>query len=168
MSASQSVPELVAEAQAKAKTFADRISEIQELEEGSKVEDLRATTKELELIAVDIYSVFEARMQHTFKRGPFSRKLKALLLEAGKADLANRIHLYYLAINVLKHGTGASYRELLETPSSGFVVRPSADIKGDENPEGLVDVTVAGFFDGLAATILEAFAFLDNRAASKV
>ncbi len=59
-------------------------------------------------------------MQHHFKRGPFSRKLKASLLVSGRDDLADRIHQYYLAINVLKHGTGASYRELLDAPSAFF------------------------------------------------
>ena len=170
MEASKSVVELVAAAQANAKTAEDRISEIQALMDGqngsdAQVEEFRAATVALELAAVDIFSVFEARMQHHFKRGPFSRKLKSLLLEAGQTDLADRVYQYYLAINVLKHGMGASYRELLNTPSSLFVVKPTTDIIADEAhpPAGLVDVSVPGFFDGLAATILEAYHFLEDR-----
>jgi hypothetical protein len=170
MGASQSLLELVAAAQANAKTSEDRISEILKLMDGqngsdAQVEELRAATVSLELAAVDIFSLFEARMQHHFRRGPFSRKLKSLLLEAEQTDLADRVHQYYLAINVLKHGKGASYRELLNAPSTLFVVKPTEDIIADEAhaPAGLVDVSVPGFFNGLTTTILEAYHFLENR-----
>ena len=170
MRASQSVPELVAAAQANAKTSEDRVSGILKLMDGqngsdAQVKELRAATDALELAAVDIFSLFEARMQHHFRRGPFSRKLKSLLLESEQTDLADRVHQYYLAINVLKHGKGASYRELLNTPSSLFVIKPIEDIIADEAhaPAGLIDVTVPGFFDGLTTTILEAYHFLENR-----
>ncbi len=170
MEPSQSVPELVAAAQANAKTSEDRVSEVLKLMDGqngsdAQVEELRDATVALELAAVDIFTLFEARMQHHFKRGPFSRKLRSLLLKSEQTDLADRLHQYYLAINVLKHGTGASYRELLNAPSSLFVVKPAEDIAAnEEHPSaGLVDVNVPGFFDGLAATILEAYHFLENR-----
>jgi len=170
MGASQSLLELVAAAQANAKTSEDRISEILKLMDGqngsdAQVEELRAATVSLELVAVDTFSLFEARMQHHFKRGPFSRKLKSLLLESEQTDLADRVYQYYLAINVLKHGKGASYRELLNAPSTLFVVKPTEDIIADEAhvPAGLVDVSVPGFFDGLSTTILEAYHFLENR-----
>ncbi|OUS35344.1 hypothetical protein A9Q94_13035 [Rhodobacterales bacterium 56_14_T64] len=170
MGASQSLLELVAAAQANAKTSEDRISDILKLMDGrtgsdAQVEDLRAATVSLELAAVDIFSLFEARMQHHFRRGPFSRKLKSLLLDKGQTDLAERISQYYLAINVLKHGKGASYRELLNTPSPLVVVKPAKGIIADEThaSTGLVDVSVPGFFDGLTTTILEAYHFLENR-----
>ncbi|NIZ61399.1 hypothetical protein DL239_10470 [Sedimentitalea sp. CY04] len=170
MSASQSILELVAAAQATAKTSEDCISEITKLMGGqagsdAQVEELRAATVALELAAIDIFSLFEARMQHHFRRGPFSRKLKALLVEAGQADLADRVHQSYLAINVLKHGTGASYREMLQLPKPLFVVKPSKVIADDDTqaPSALVDVTAPGFFDGLTTTILDAYHFLENR-----
>ena len=170
MGASQSLLELIAAAQANAKTSEDRISENLKLMDGqngsdAQVEELRAATVSLELAAVDIFSLFEARMQHHFRRGPFSRKLKSLLLEAGKTDLADRVHQYYLAINVLKHGKGASYRELLNAPSTLFILKPTEDIIADEAhaPAGLVDVSMPGFFNGLTTTILESYHFLENR-----
>ena len=170
MATSQSVPELVAAARTTAKTSEDRISEVLILtggENGSEaqVEELRAATVALELVAVDIFTLFEARMQHHFKRGPFSRKLKSLLLEEKQTDLADRIHQYYLAINVLKHGKGASYRELLNAPSSLFVMRPTTEAIADEThtPVGLVDITAPRFIDGLTTTILEAYHFLEAR-----
>lgn len=170
METSQSVLELVAAAQANAKTYEDQVSEILKLMDDQSrseahVEDLRAATVAIELAAVDTFSLFEARMQHHFKRGPFSRKLKSLLLETGEADLASRIHHYYLMINVLKHGKGASYRELLNDPNCPFVVHPTQDIIADEahSSASLIDVSVPGFFEGLTTAILEAYQFLENR-----
>jgi len=170
MGSSQSLLELVEASQATAKTSENCISEIlkrMDGQNGSKVqiEELRAAIVSLELAAVDIFSVFEARMQHHFRRGPFSRKLKSMLLAAGKTDLADKVHQYYLAINVLKHGKGASYRELLNFPSTLFVVKQTERVIADEEhpPAGLIDVSVPGFFDGLTETILEAYHFLENR-----
>lgn len=170
MGTSQSVPELVAAAQAAAQTSENRIQDILKRTEGqectgAEVEELRAATVALESGAVDIFSLFEARMQHHFKRGPFSRKLRSMLLEAEQADLAERVHQYYLAINVLKHGKGASYRALLNTPSVLFNVRPSPDSLADETPPAvaLIDVTQPEFFVGLTATLLDAYHFLENR-----
>jgi len=168
MDDSQSLVELVAAAQADAKMVEGRISDVLKLMDGqsgsdAQVEELHAATVLLELAAVDIFSLFEARMQHHFKRGPFSRKLKALLLAEGETDLANKLHQYYLAVNVLKHGKGASYRELLKAPSSLVVVKPTQDTDEAHAPASLVDVNVSGFFDGLTTTILEASSFLENR-----
>jgi hypothetical protein len=170
MEASHHVLELVKSAQVNAKISEARISDILKRMEGqnrsdAKVEELRAAIILLELEAVDIFSLFEARMQHHFKRGPFSRKLKSLLLESQQTDLADKFYQYYLAMNVLKHGRGASYRELLNVPNSLFVVKSNEDIIIDEEhlSTGLVDVSVPGFFDGLIKTILEAYHFLENR-----
>ena len=175
MAESKNVVELVALSQANGKTAQGTIAEILQNAGGSDLvgadaEALRAATVEIELAAIDIYSVFEARMQHHFRRGPFSRKLKALLVESGKVDLAGKIHQYYLAINVLKHGKGESYRELLREPTPLVVVRPAEDTSSEEapvtdaaRPVGLVDVTDPSFFAGLTAAIIEAAKFLEKR-----
>ena len=170
MAASQDLLKLVAISQIAAKTLADRVSEALKLMDGSlgtdaQVKELRRATKALELAAVDIFSIFEARMQHHFKRGPFSRKLKALLLDSKEPDLADRLHKYYLAINVLKHGKGASYRELLNSPTSFFSIKsPQAANSDDAQPSvSLVDVTSLGFFNGLTTTIVDAYHFLEGK-----
>lgn len=170
MEASQSVVSAVAAAQAKAKTSEDRISEILDLMTGqdgseTQVEELRAAIVALELAAVDIFTLFESRMQHHFKRGPFSRKLTTLLTSSGHAELADRVHQHYLAINVLKHGKGASYRELLNISKPRVVVKRSEDISAEsaDAPTSLVDVTVPGFFERLTTTILDATQFLENK-----
>ena len=170
MATSQSLLEQIVAAQVTAKALEGRISEALKLMDGSlgtdaQVKELRRATKALELAAVDIFSIFEARMQHHFKRGPFSRKLKALLLDSKEPDLADRLHKYYLAINVLKHGKGASYRELLNSPTSFFSVKsPQATNSDDAQPSvSLVDVTSLGFFNGLTTTIVDAYHFLEGK-----
>ena len=168
MGSSQSVVELVAAAQINAKAYEKCISDSLKQMDGqalsdTQVEEVRMATTSLEIAAVDTFSIFEARMQHHFRRGPFSRKLKSLLLKSDQADLAQRVHHYYLVINVLKHGKGASYRELLNTPTSPFVLKPSEDILPEDAPLLLIDVRVPDFFDGLTKTLLEAYHFLENR-----
>jgi len=166
MEATQSVIELVADAKAKAKASEQRVVEIETLiaEQGASAdawEELSELLSGMEAAVVDIYSLFEARMQRNFKRGPFSRKLKALLMETKNPDLADRIHQYYLAVNVLKHGTGASYRELVASPSSLIVTKPVGS--DTEQSTSLIDVSGIGFFDGLAEAILDSCAFLEKR-----
>ena len=166
MEATQSVIELVADAKAKAKASEQRVVEIETLiaEQGASAdawEELSELLSGMEAAVVDIYSLFEARMQRNFKRGPFSRKLKALLMETKNPDLADRIHQYYLAVNVLKHGTGASYRELVASPSSRIVTKPVGS--DTEQSTSLIDVSGIGFFDGLAEAILDSCAFLEKR-----
>lgn len=170
MTASESLPDLVRAAQITAKSSYDQISEIlatavdQELTDAQNKE-LAEHTVAIELVAIDIFAVFEARMQRHFKRGPLSRKVKAALLEARQPDLADRLYQYYLAINVLKHGSGASHRELLGNKSMMFVVKQVSEqtAKEGEVLVGLVDVTAPQFFSGLADTILETYQFLENR-----
>lgn len=170
MAVSQNLPELVDAALDSAKSAQERISEIRHLAEGQDLSD--AQSKELtseamaiESTAVDIFTVFEARMQGHFKRGPLARKVEAALLSAGQTDLADRLHQYYLAINVLKHGTGASYRELVNNGSTLIVVKQAAGAKfnSEEVSTGLIDVTAPHFFEELAKTILEAYEFLESR-----
>ena len=170
MAVSETLPELVHAAQTTAKSSLDRISEILQVAEHQTLSDalikeVKSETAAIEAAAVDIFAVFEARMQGHFKRGPLSRKVKAALLAAGDANLADRLHQHYLAINVLKHGTGASHRELLNSKSTLFVVRQAADATDDtkDTNTGLIDVTSPHFFDGLAETILAAYDFLESR-----
>lgn len=164
MNVSDSLMDQVASAQAQATVLEHQISAISPASEDG--ETLRGATLALERLAVDIFSLFEARMQHHFKRGPFSRKLVALLSTSGEAELAEKLRQYYLAVNVLKHGKGESHRALLAEANPIVVLRPAQDAGPEEvsHPVGLVDVTKAGFFSGLTTTILEAQQFLENRA----
>ncbi|MCF2871121.1 hypothetical protein L0664_08590 [Octadecabacter sp. G9-8] len=164
MEASQSVPDLVAVAQASAKTHYDAIEQIRAAADdaapsGAQLADMHTQAAALAALAVDIFAVFEARMQHHFKRGPFSRKLHALLTGAGQPQLAYRIYQFYLAVNVLKHGTGASYRELSKSETHLFAVKLDSET---DDAGILIDVTTPDFFDGLTAAILESYHFLER------
>jgi len=157
MSAPQTVPEMIETARVTAKTAEDQIAA------GASDAEVLAGTLALEAVAIDTFAAFEARSQHHFRRGPFARKLKAQLLEAGEADLADRIYSYYLAVNVLKHGMGNSHRDLWLSKNNMFTVIQAPDgFVAQSGQPGLVDVTAAGFFDGLATAILEAHAFLEQ------
>ena len=86
----QSVPDLIETALATSVTFESSIAGVQS-QSSAHTEEQLAGYIGLELLAIDTFSLFEARMQHHFKRGPFSKKLRALLVDAGQADLADRV-----------------------------------------------------------------------------
>ena len=170
MRSSQSILELVAETRLNATTYeniiSDNLKHIDDLTiPNVQGRELRGAVASLELVMVDIFSIFEARMQHHFKRGPFSRKLTSLLLDAGETDLADRVHQHYLMINVLKHGKGSSYRELLNAPSCLFEIKTPEGIISNEEyaPSKFIDVSTPGLFNGLASTIIDAYHFLESR-----
>ena len=166
MDAPQNLSELVAAAQSNAKISEDLIAALRGQSSGQNTDAERSAATDIGATAIDIFAVFESRMQGYFKRGPLSRKVKAALLEVGQADLADKLHQHYLMINVLKHGTGASHRELTGNKSDLFTVFPSAPDSTETAPHiGLIDVTQPGFFDRLAETILAAASFLENRSA---
>ncbi|WP_458790857.1 hypothetical protein [Yoonia sp. MH D7] len=112
----------------------------------------------IEAASVELAAAFEARMQHHFKRGPFYKKLHKLLTAEGNHDLATKVHQYSVAVSVIKHGPGASYRELKTMDDLPFDIRtPAAE------PHTLVDVTSGNFFAGLVETLEQAHQFLENR-----
>ena len=116
----------------------------------------------IEASCVELAAAFEARMQHHFKRGPFYKKLHKLLIENGKTPLAIRVHQYATAVSVIKHGPGASYRELKSIPNLPFDIRiPAAE------PHTLVDVTTGNFFTNLVETLEQAHKFLEEKSADE-
>jgi len=116
--------------------------------------DADAPTALIEETVVETVSAFEARLQHHFARGPFFVKLAAKLRAEGHAGLALRVHQYYLAANVLKHGGGKSLRELSAMEGQPFVLQ-------DEDGKALIDVTAVGFLAGLVEVLREAHGFLE-------
>ncbi|MDG1532593.1 MAG: hypothetical protein P8Q99_14740 [Paracoccaceae bacterium] len=170
MSASESLSDLIVTAQKEAKATEVRIAEIGTLPEAldagdEVVTEWQSLVVSLERAAVDMFSLFEKRMQHHFKRGPFSKKLAALLVSENKRDLADRVQQNYLVVNVLKHGQGASYRELVKSPAALATLKePDGFVEIDETtPSEFIDITAPGFIDAMAATILDAQEFLENR-----
>jgi hypothetical protein len=111
--------------------------------------------------AVEIVQLFTARMQHHFARGPFSKELRKRLVADGQNDLAHQAYPYFLAANVIKHGTGASYHELRVIRDLPFAVK-QPDGSGTVKPDGLIDVHADGFFDGLVETLTRCHAVLET------
>ena len=112
----------------------------------------------IEAASVELAAAFEARMQHHFKRGPFYKKLHKLLIEKEKTELGTKVHQYATAVSVIKHGPGASYRELKTLSDLPFKIRvPAAE------PHTLVDVSKGNFFASLVETLEQAHQFLETR-----
>ena len=158
MESSQGLPERIALARDTAKAIEARIVELHGADDP---EGAQAATKSLEEMMVDLFSTFEARLQHHFKRGPFSRKLKALLIDADQTELAENLHQFYLAINVLKHGKGTSHRELLALSQPLVAIRMTEASDDTQHNPSLIDATSHGFSEGLCVTLLEAYHFLE-------
>jgi hypothetical protein len=74
----------------------------------------------------------------------------------GHRTLASRVHQYYLAANVLKHGGGKSFRELSGMEGQPFTLQ-------DEEGKALIDVTADGFLPGLVRTLREAYGVLQAK-----
>ena len=116
----------------------------------------------IEAATIDILSLFTARMQHHFARGPFSKELRKRLVAADQADLGEQAYQYYLAANVLKHGSGSSYHELRKVKGLPFGVK-QPDGSGQVKAEGLIDVHSDDFLDGLIATLDQAKQILEAK-----
>lgn len=112
-----------------------------------------AGVSEIEAMVVETVSAFEARLQHHFARGPFFVKLRNRLRDEGHLALAQDVHHYYLAANVLKHGGGKSLREL-----EGLADQPFTFQDGDG--KALIDVTAGGFLSRLIETLKQAHEIL--------
>lgn len=175
MAAIDGVPLLLTAAEALARLVDQQNVEIIESmsKQGGRtvfVNGLRVGTVEIEIAAVGVFSLFEARLQHHFPPGSFFRQLREHLIEANQIDLANRVHCYYLAINALKHGHGASYKELRTLSDLPFAIKQPGDLSFDEGdvtePEGLVDIRSGNFFPGLVDTLRSVSEFLAHMDAS--
>jgi hypothetical protein len=77
------------------------------------VNSLRMLRLQKAVLATGMFSLFEALLQDKLAwQDPF-RDLDAYLKKHGRAQLASIIADYCLAINVLKHGEGRSYDQLI-------------------------------------------------------
>lgn len=171
MGAIVGVPLLLAAAKATERNFHAAVSEIIGLMEqhGGQtdlVNGLRLATVQIEVAAIGVFSLFEARMQPCIPKGPFFKQLKALLIEKGQEKLANNVWHYYLAVNVLKHGKGQSYKELCNETHLPFEIKKPDGFFFDEGdvsePEGLINVIAEDFFVNLIQTLEAVHAYLEQ------
>lgn len=170
MSAIDGVPLLLSVAEVTAQKFNESVSELHKLMnvQGGQtvyVNGLRMATVQIEISVVGVFSLFEARMQHKFPNGSFFKQLRVHLSEMGQDQLATDVWHYYLAVNVLKHGSGSSYKELCKSPDLPFIIKQPGDFFFEEGdvaePEGLINVVATGFFKGLISTLSRVHACLD-------
>ena len=65
------------------------------------------------ILAVGMFSIFEAELQARLDDQNGFKKAKDILERKGERDLTNRFEDIYFAINALKHGRGSSYDFLI-------------------------------------------------------
>lgn len=82
------------------------------------VKTLQMINLQKAIIAIGIFSLFESILQDGLACENGFREAKNILTEAGNDDLKNRLEDFICAINVLKHGKGRSYDELIAKSSS--------------------------------------------------
>lgn len=77
------------------------------------VKNLQMVELQKAIMAVGMFSIFEAMIQGALGGGHSFRALRELLKREREHDLLTRFNWYSLAVNALKHGKGRSYEELL-------------------------------------------------------
>lgn len=99
---------------------------------------LRLCRLQRAVVAVGMFSIFEALLQASMIWKDTFSELDMYLREHGEAVLADRIADYYKAINSLKHGLGASHSKLLNRPDLEFEVGAGGDFffEGDVSEVG--------------------------------
>lgn len=94
-----------------------------ETEQTIYVKGLQALNLQKMIHAVGLFSVFEAHLQQSLNCKNGFKEAESILDQAGQQALKDEFHNFYLAINALKHGDGASYNKLVANISSlNFVV----------------------------------------------
>jgi hypothetical protein len=106
------------------------------------VNALRVIRLQRAILAVGMFSMFEALLQSKLKwTQPFSQ-LDDYLRKHDEPHLASAINDYRLAVNVLKHGEGRSHQELLERADKlEFKIRAEGDHfheEGDVSDVGIL------------------------------
>ena len=124
------------------------------------VNALRVFRLQRAILAVGMFSMFEALLQSKLKWiQPFS-ELDDYLRKHGESHLASAIIDYRLAVNVLKHGEGRSHQELLARADKlEFKVRADGDHfyeEGDVSDVGILVDADDQFVQRCAELIKEA------------
>jgi hypothetical protein len=119
---------------------------LKELETSSAtrwVMSLRMLRLQRAILAIGMFSLFEALLQTKLTWAKPFDELDAYLRKQAKPELASAITDYKLAINVLKHGEGRSLTELLSRASGlDFNVRAAEDPFFEEGDVSEVDILV--------------------------
>ena len=98
-----------------------RTKVIEELQTGTStiaVKNLQTIKLQKAIIAVGMFSLFESMLQDGLSCRNGFEEAKKILVQAGYINLKNRFEEFICAINVLKHGKGKSYNELITKSST--------------------------------------------------
>jgi len=90
---------------------------IKEMESSSEtilVKNLQMINLHRAILAVGMFSIFEAHLQDNLNCENGFSEAKKILNQAGEKDIQECFNYLILAVNVLKHGRGRSYDELLK------------------------------------------------------
>jgi hypothetical protein len=79
----------------------------------SSIKALQMITLSKSIMAVGIYSLFESILQGRIGVSNGFHETISILDEQSEHALKDRFEIYYLAVNVLKHGRGRSYEALI-------------------------------------------------------
>jgi hypothetical protein len=122
---------------------AEVIDELQTSARTPLVKALQMLRLQRVIFATGMFSLFESVLQsQTGWDQPFTR-LKEYLDQSGHTELAETFSDYQSAINVLKHGTGRSYRRLLARASKlEFKIKPEGEPFFHEGDVSEVDVLI--------------------------
>lgn len=82
--------------------------------------------------AVGMFSIFDAMLQDSLQCKDGFKRAAELLEEFDEVELKKRFDSLRLAVNVLKHGAGRSYDELLGLPNLPFRLKQPGDSFFDE------------------------------------
>ncbi|WP_405199086.1 hypothetical protein [Christiangramia sp. LLG6405-1] len=99
------------------------IDELQTHAPTSAVKNLQMIQLQKAILAIGMYSLFESILQQQLKCKNGFKKAKELLMSENKNELLNQFNVYYLAINVLKHGKGKSYETLISKTDLPFQIK---------------------------------------------
>lgn len=82
------------------------------------VKNLQMVQLQKAIIAIGMFSLFESILQDGLSCKEGFKEAKKILIETGNTDLHDRFDIFFLAINVLKHGRGRSYDALIAKPGT--------------------------------------------------
>jgi hypothetical protein len=117
--------------------------ELQTRARTSLVTALRMLRLQRVILVTGMFSLFEGLLQAEMGWTEPLKQLKENLEQTGDLELAQTFDDYRLAINVLKHGAGWSYHELLERSSTlKFKVTPKGESFFHEGDVSEVDVLI--------------------------
>lgn len=97
---------------------AESIERLQTSAQTSEVKKLQMIQLQKVVMAIGMFSLFESILQQRLSCRNGFDKVKELLETGKKYQLLDHFKTFYLAVNVLKHGKGQSYNELLKQADS--------------------------------------------------